>query len=288
MIRKPQTIQIYLPFGDPQGIRIGEITTRTVEVYDVPRSEISTFFEMPESDQVALYFLFGDDAEDSQTGCYIGKTGASRIRFRDHLRKKDFWTRALICVSRTNTMTETHISYLEWRSIQAANDAGRYALENGNAGSRPHTPRPLEAECEDIFEAVGVLVGTMGFPVFRALATREPASPENMLFCRGRGIEARGVYSTDGLTVMAGSQCSPKATQKATADSLKVRRQKLLDDGALKLEDGIPVFQRDVVFKSPSGASQMVLFRSSNGWSEWKSAGGQSLSDIVDRTSSSS
>lgn len=46
-------IQIYLPTGDPQGIRIAEITTRTVWILDVPRMEIKSFFEMPESDQVA-------------------------------------------------------------------------------------------------------------------------------------------------------------------------------------------------------------------------------------------
>ena len=33
-----QTIQIYLPSGTPQGLRHAEITTRTVIVFDVPRS----------------------------------------------------------------------------------------------------------------------------------------------------------------------------------------------------------------------------------------------------------
>lgn len=282
---KPQTIQIYLPFGDPQGIRIGEITTRTIEMFDVPRSEVSAFFDMPESHQVALYFLFGDVDDGSQTRCYIGKTGASSKRFRSHLKEKDFWTRAVVCVSRTNTMTETHISYLEWRSIQAGLDTGRYALENGNAGSRPHTPRPLEAECEDIFEAIGILLGTMGFPVFRPLASADTATDENVLYCKGRGAEARGVYGPDGLTVMAGSTCAADATAKATTDSQVSRRQRLIDDGSLMLVNGVPTFQRDVLFKSPSGASQMVLFRSSNGWNEWKTADGQGLGDVVDRES---
>lgn len=33
----PQTIQIFLPSGDPQGIRVAEITTRIVRVIEVPR-----------------------------------------------------------------------------------------------------------------------------------------------------------------------------------------------------------------------------------------------------------
>src|SRR3546814_4223449 len=35
---RPQTIQIFLPFGDPQGIRTAENTTRTVHLIEVPRS----------------------------------------------------------------------------------------------------------------------------------------------------------------------------------------------------------------------------------------------------------
>lgn len=33
----PKTIQIFLPGGDPRGIRIAEITTRIVQVIEVPR-----------------------------------------------------------------------------------------------------------------------------------------------------------------------------------------------------------------------------------------------------------
>ncbi len=32
---------------------------------------------------------------------------------------------------------------LEWLAIERAQQAGRYQLENGNAGSKPHTPGPL-------------------------------------------------------------------------------------------------------------------------------------------------
>ena len=56
---RPQTIQIYLPSGNPAGIRIANLTTRTVRVFDVPRSLLSEFLREPESKQVGLYFLFG-------------------------------------------------------------------------------------------------------------------------------------------------------------------------------------------------------------------------------------
>lgn len=280
---RPQTIQIYLPFGDPQGIRVAEITTRTVQIFDIPRAEIGRFFEMPESDQVALYFLFGDEDETSRTKCYIGQTGASRDRFKEHLKKKEFWSRAVVVVSRTNTKTDTHARYLEWKSIKEGHAAGRYALENGNAGSRPHTPAPLEAECEEIFDTTSVLLSTLGFPVFKKLASTDDEPSNIKVFCKGRGAQAEGFYSNDGLTVKAGSRCAVEPTNRATPDAIKLKRERYLEDGTLKLEGDVPVFTRDTLFKTPSGAADVVMYRVSNGWTEWKVASGETLNDATGR-----
>ncbi len=59
MNTRAKTIQIFLPGGDPRGIRVAEITTRIVQVLEVPRSLLPEFLKMPESEQVALYVLFG-------------------------------------------------------------------------------------------------------------------------------------------------------------------------------------------------------------------------------------
>ncbi|MFT7325066.1 MAG: hypothetical protein ACI90C_000659, partial [Rhodoferax sp.] len=40
---RPQTIQIYLPAGDPRGVRVAEITTRIVRVIEIPRSQLQEF-----------------------------------------------------------------------------------------------------------------------------------------------------------------------------------------------------------------------------------------------------
>ena len=287
------TIQIYLPSGDPQGIRIAEITTRTVRILDVPRTEIVSFFEMPESDQVAVYYLFGDEAGDQRIQCYIGRTNAARQRFRDHLKAKDFWTHALISISRTNTKTDTHAGYLEWKSIQEANEAGRFAIINGNVGSRPHTPEPLQAECEEIFDTISILIATMGFPLFQKLSTKiwdlspvsERRSTDVEVFCEERGAKGRGIYSSDGLTIFKGSRCAAEPTKSVLKSRSGVQdmRARFMEDGTLALVDGAPVFQRDTLFKSPSGASELLLFKASNGWTAWKTEQGDSLNEAIGR-----
>jgi hypothetical protein len=280
---RPQTIQIYLPFGDPQRIRVAEITTRTVQVFDVPRSEMAAFFDMPEANQVAVYYLFGEESEDRRIQCYIGQTNAARQRLKDHLTQKAFWSRALIAVSRTNTITDTHARYLEWKSIQQGYVVGRYALENGNAGSRPHTPAPLQAECEEIFDTIATLLATLGFPLFQPLATAAPKPTDLTVYCKRRGADAKGIYSSDGLTVFKGSKCASDPTPKATDKNLRDRRTRLLEDGTLAVVDQAIVFTRDTLFKTPSAAAGVVLFRSAIGWTEWKTETGMTLDEATGR-----
>ncbi len=279
---KPLTLQIYLPTGDPQGIRIANLTTRTITVFDVPRTEIEGFFERKEANQVAVYFLFGTDDESGSPICYIGRTSAARQRFREHLQKKSFWTRALIAVSSTNSKTDTHAGYLEWKSIQAAQQSGRYLLENANTGSCPHTTESLQAECEEIFETISLLFSTLGYPLFQPLSTQAPKSQDIEVYCKGRGGEARAIFSTDGLTVFAGSHCALEPTQNdpVTAQRTEKKREELLASGHLARNDNKLIFQKDTLFPSPSQAAIVVLFRSANGWTVWKNKDGKSLHDI--------
>lgn len=187
MIVTPKTIQIFLPSGDPRGIRVAEITTRIVQVIEVPRSLLQDFLKMPESAQVALYFLVGEEEDAAEQKVYLGQTGDLRIRLVKHNKDKDFWERALILISRTNSLTQTHALFLEWHALQAARKAGRYAAENGNSGTKPHTPAPLEADCLEIFETGHILLATLGYPLFDSVAKLAPApSQREELFLQRR------------------------------------------------------------------------------------------------------
>ena len=75
MTPTPKTIQIFLPGGDPRGLRVAEITTRIVQVIEVPRTRLDEFSRMPESGQVGVYFLFGADESGADLQVYIGQTG---------------------------------------------------------------------------------------------------------------------------------------------------------------------------------------------------------------------
>jgi hypothetical protein len=80
----PKTIQIFLPHGDPQGIRVAEITTRIVQVFDVPRKLLASFLEMDESAKVVVYFLLGEGEQAESPQVYVGQTGDLRQRLTSH------------------------------------------------------------------------------------------------------------------------------------------------------------------------------------------------------------
>lgn len=276
----PQTIQIFLPAGDPQGIRIAEITTRIVRVIEVPRSLLGDFLKMPEAEQVGVYFLFGEDEDGGAPRCYIGQTGSLKTRLSQHNAAKDFWNRALIAVSLTNSLTNTHASYLEWLSIQQAQQAGRFLLDNGNTGGRPYTPAPMEADCGEIHATVRTLLATLGFPVFEPLARADVVQRgEEVFVCRASDADARGLYTEEGFVVLAGSSGRLETVPSFQNHGYHRVREQLVEQGVLAVEGDRIRFTRDHLFQSPSGAAACVTGRTANGWIEWKDEAGRTLGE---------
>jgi hypothetical protein len=280
MNAQPKTIQIFLSAGDPQGIRVAEITTRIVRVIEVPRALFAEFLRMPEAEQVGVYFLFGEDEEGGVPKAYIGHTGQLKQRLAQHQQGKGFWNRALVAVSLTNSLTNTHAGYLEWLSIQQAQQAGRYRLDNGNAGGRPHTPAPLEADCAEIHATVRILLATLGHPLFEPLARAEVVQRPNEVFvCRASGADARGLYTEEGFVVLAGSSGRLETVPSFRTHGYHRIREQLLEQGVLVAEGERIRFMRDHLFASPSGAAACVTGRTANGWIEWKDESGQTLGE---------
>lgn len=287
---RPQTIQIYLPAGDPRGMRVAEITTRIVRVIEVPRSQLADFVRTPEAQQVGVYFLMGELSEGGLPRAYIGQSGNVGNRLVQHNQSKDFWNRALVVISLTNSMTQTHALFLEWFAIAEAAKAGRYSLENGNTGSQPYTPAPLQADCHEIHETAATLLATLGQPIFEPLTSHAVSGTDgkskaaDLFYCRGPNAEAVGEYTSEGFVVYKNSTARIEIVASIKGTSQERFRNQLVTDGVLSLSGDHYVFARDHLFASPSTAAIAVLGRSANGWLEWKTEQGQTL-DAVKRKS---
>jgi len=282
---RPQTIQIFLPAGDPRGMRVAEITTRIVRVIEIPRSQLAEFLKTPEAQQVGVYFLMGELSEAGLPRAYIGQSGNVGSRLAQQNQNKDFWNRALVVISLTNSMTQTHALFLEWFAIAAAAKAGRYSLENGNTGSQPYTPAPLQADCHEIHETAATLLATLGQPIFEPLTNAPTARGEKELFyCKGSGADAVGEYTTEGFVVLKGSSGRTESVASIQGTSNERLRELLVKEGVMAAQNGVYVFTRDHLFSSPSTAAMSVMGRSANGWVEWKAANGKTLDELKRQT----
>jgi hypothetical protein len=278
---RPQTIKIFLPKGDPRGIRVTEITTRIVRVIEVPRSQLADFLKMPEAQQVGVYVLTGELSDGGLPRAYIGQSGNVGNRLAQHNQNKDFWNRALVVISLTNSLTQTHALFLEWFAIAEATKAGRYSLENANAGTQPYTPAPLQADCHEIHETAATLLATLGQPLFEPLTNAPSAKGETELFhCKGSGADGVGEYTSEGFVVHKGSKGRAEIVASIQGTSNERLRNQLVVDGTLSANNGQLVFTRDHLFSSPSMGAMALMGRSANGWIEWKTAGGKTLDEV--------
>lgn len=292
-MKHPQTIQIFLPSGDPQSLRIAAVTTRVVSMIEIPRAQLDLFLKRPEANQVGIYFLFGEDDQTAQPKAYVGQTGKLGTRLKEHNEKKDFWNRAVVAVSLTGNITLTHAYFLEAEALEKASVVGRYVLENKTTGTSPHTLPAMAAECRELFETIHVLLTTLGYPLFEAMIKKSSSDGSSVVdetdtaaaevfFCQAEGVDGRGYYTEEGMVVLKGSygrRASP-AFEKSLP-SCAARRQAAIEEGVLTWDEERLVLTRDVILKNPSPAASFLLGRSANGWTEWKNKEGRTLSQCV-------
>lgn len=272
-----RTIQIYLPTGEPRGIRISEMTTRTVQAVLIPQNQLKTAKARPELDQIAVYFLFGESDKHARPVCYIGQTEDLRTRLDNHSNSKDFWNVAVAAISKTQAFTPAHIRWLEWYCVQQASRIGRYSLDNNQSPRQPFVTEPLRDDCLDAFETISILLTALGYPLFEPVAA---PSVRELFTISGPEAKGTGALIEDGFLVQKGSLCRKEIVESARNQVVSAR-SRLIEDGVLNdHSDTQYVFAQDYIFKTPSGAAIVILGRSSNGWVDWKNKQGQTLHEV--------
>ena len=276
-MKRGKTIQVFLTDGTPRGIKVADITSNIEQALFIPRSQLQEAYTRKEASQPALYFLFGELDGNLKPAVYIGQStkGLDRIKGHNRDEQKDFWNYAVLITSKTNSYTQTHITYLEEMAISFARESNRYLVTNKDQPKKVAVPETLEADLLDSFDAIKVLLSTLGFTLFESIKLQKRA--RKLYYCNGNGVSATGEYLEDGFVVHKDSQAKLHLVNSATFTS---SRQKLIDSGILKEKDGILIFEEDYLFSSPSSAGGQVLGRNTNGWDKWKTKDGKSLDEI--------
>lgn len=202
MANNPFTIRIYVPDGDPEGVRIIDRMNWTGHGIIFPREKWPSTRQRSEFLRAGLYILSGyKDNEDQLPTIYIGEGDVIRNRIDSHVQSKEFWDRAIVFTATNNSLNKAHVKWLEYALVSRAVQAKRSILDNG---TEPQEPALSEAERADmqafLQEVLQILplVGLRAFEIPKPVATAQ-AEPDI-------GAAAAGGAKAEADTVVVPAQ----------------------------------------------------------------------------------
>jgi hypothetical protein len=288
--RRGRTLKLYLVDGSPSGVITAELGVSSVRAAVASRTALPDLIKREEAARTGVYLLVGPDPDlPGRQLVYVGEGDQVRTRLAAHDadEAKEFFTRAVLIVSKDENLTKAHGRYLESRIIAAIRGAGRAKLVNGTEPPFKGLPEPEIADMERVLDEIEVLLPVLGFDVLRpagheaAAGTQAPRSAtaptdrvESPVFLfTESGTSARAREASGEFVVLAGSIARRQEVQSCDA-SLKARRAQLLTEGVLApSDDGKSlVFKQDMAFDSPSGAARVVYGGNVSGPRHWKHA----------------
>lgn len=277
---------------DHQKVRKGKLDC-VMTVLSRRFCEIADLSKIEEMDRPCLYLLV-----DEGRKAYIGQTTSFRVRVKDHLGKKRWWTRAYVFVSGSNQYDQASITYLEYLAIREGLATGSYDLsENGQKPTKPILQEGDSSDYDEIFEEIKFFLNYERCFVFvkpevntkpeeplqQKVVVPEPAAKEYPLFFlrhTNHSCVAKGYPLNDGtnsFVVLKGSEISVKESNTKGGSA----RVEMLKHCTLRGDDKY-VLNEDLIFKTPSGASGACLGQSSNGYDVWKTEAGVTLKSYLE------
>jgi len=301
-MNKPRSINIFLLDGDPNGIRVAQISMSTIQAIAFRRNQLRRVREaFPEIERPGVYILIGadEDAQDRQLA-YIGESEGIGARLLYHNSNeagrdaKGFWTDTVVLISKDENLTKSHARYVEACLIRSVVSNPRWSLPNTRTPSDDagKLPLPDRAAMDEFVDQTKTLVGALGWDLFRQIRGRvaeaipidhalseAPPVGSPRFFFRGEGFAAEMELGPSGdFVVRSGSKARVRTTTTIPRGTTALRST-LLDKGVLRQEGDFLVFTSDYSFSSASAAAATVIGASANGRILWKLPDGRTYAD---------
>lgn len=280
-----KSIKLFLVDGSSNGILTAEIINWTGHVLSAPRTKLLDLIQREECAKTGIYFLVGQDPEDSLPSVYIGESDDVANRLKQHNRSeeaggKDFWEKVCLVTGKDQNITKTHIKYLESRLIDIAKRSGQCLLKNGTAHFYNRLPESDTADMEYFLEQIQVVLPVLGYTFLKEMKypseilinTISPkllqrSDIEADFYLTVKDIDANAKVIDGEFYVLAGSQVRKEVSQP-THNYMKNLRPLLFENNVI--DPNTYTFNQDYLFSSPSAAGAVILGRSCNGLKVWK------------------
>lgn len=284
-------LTVYMIDGTAYGPRLSEIGNWVGKAIYSPRATVNKIMNRPEFDNPGIYCLKGDPTDDAfDEKIYIGEAENIRSRLKQHLSdpNKDF-KELIFFVSKDELLTKTQIRYLESRLVQLALAAKTAQIDNGNSPSLPTLHEADISDMEYFLEQIKLILPVMGFKFLisstanqRPNETNEESKIHETYFIKTRTFKATMTETDQGYIIAKGSEAKKTLSKSCTETYINMRRK--LVETKIMMENGDKlIFAEDAVFNSPSAASNMVLGRNSNGFTEWVNEKGLTFKEVQEK-----
>ncbi|TWI83275.1 uncharacterized protein DUF4357 [Lacibacter cauensis] len=277
-----KTIRLFLSEGTPNGLTTAELSNWTGLGIKVPRIKVKDSSKRPEFQKPGIYILLGKD-EANNEAAYIGEAEVIADRLNSHLATKEFWNEVVFFTSKDKYLNKASVKYLEHRLHDTAIKAERVKLLNGNTPTRSELSEAEQAELEEFLSNIKLLTSTLGHKLFEAIEDTLETTADNvtqLFYCKNAaGANATGSPSTEGFIVFKDSLFL-KEHMTSVNESIRLEKAKMIEDGYFSIEGELLRLTRHYTFTSSSRAAAMVLGRSSNGRTEWKTEKGVMLKQL--------
>lgn len=288
--RRGRTLKLYLVDGTPSGLITAELGISSVRAVVASRTALPELIRRDEATRTGVYLLLGPDLDlQGRQLVYVGEGDQvrSRLTAHDADESKEFFTRAVLIVSKDENLTKAHGRYLESRIIKAIREAGRAKLVNGTEPAFKGLPEPEIADMERVLDEIEILLPVLGFDILRPVGTEAGVAKQvsssvdssltnheaavSVFTFTESGANAKAFESGDEFVVLAGS-IARRSEVPSCSDGLKRRREQLVADGILVPTDDAKylLFKSDAAFDSPSGAAGVVYGGNVSGNRYWR------------------
>ncbi|MEO9662327.1 GIY-YIG nuclease family protein [Maribacter dokdonensis] len=282
-------LTVYMIDGTAYGPRFSEIGNWVGKAIYSPRASVNKILNRHEFDNPGIYCLKGDPTDDAfDEKIYIGEAENIKARIKQHLSdpNKDF-KEVIFFISKDELLTKTQIKYLESRLVQLAIEAKTAQIDNGNSPSLPTLHEADISDMEYFLEQMKLILPVMGFKFLISSTVKQ--LNENLIenfnsvhdtyYIKTKTFKATMIETDQGYIVKKGSEAK-KSLSNSCTETYRNMRRKLIETEIMINHNDILVFAEDAVFNSPSAASNMILGRNSNGFTEWVNIKGQTFKSV--------
>jgi hypothetical protein len=300
---RPFSIKIFVPSGDPEGVRVVSRDDWPGKAVLFPRELLPEVKGRREYQQPGVYLLSGGKK------LYVGEGDPVGDRLGNHSRNKQFWKKAVFFTAEGGRLNKAHVQHLESRLIALARDAGLAELDNENQPQTPALSEEEYASAENFLREILLMLPLLGFWQFdddrqeedeaeiqeeaQQVVTNKRAGkraglysslPRGMLFhFQGTAKLQASLELVDaGVIIKAGSLAvlEPKQHFEIHGATYAAKRRELIESGILQAQGNSLIFTQDQFLSSASAAASIIAGQNHNA-DHWIADDGTNLGDLL-------